>query len=165
MGLSGDETQPGSREQSEPASPLEAAPSESKASPKDKDFAFLLDFSNEEVIRLLDLFQDEVESVYPFINSKELAADSDNMLLQVKLFHAGQPLTSSAKASKEDIQLLVLVLATAVVIQTHGKNDMSTRMVNAIESDILSISREAPIHLKDLQLVTLLVSVADCWSL
>jgi hypothetical protein len=157
MGLSVDEPLSASREESGAATPSETSHSGTRSTAKDKDFEFLLPFSVEEVIRLLDLFQDEVESVYPFISTKEMAANVANVLLQVKLFHSGQPPLPSTKVVKEDIQLITLVVATAIVIESHGKNDLSTRMIDAIEADVLRISRDAPIQLKDLQMVTMLV--------
>jgi hypothetical protein len=162
MGLSVDEPHSASREDSGPASPSETtSQSNTRLFSKDRDFEFLLQFTVEEIIRLLDLYQDEVESVYPFISSKDLALNAGRIISHVKQLYSGHRTgpsdAPSIEVDQKDIQLLTLVIATAIVIETHGKNELSTRMIDAVEGDVLKISRDAPIQLKDLQMVTTLV--------
>jgi hypothetical protein len=108
-----------------------------------------------EVARLLTVFQEEVESIYPILNIGEQAARADQIL------HAIQdrpPLHSPAdpSLSPKDVDIVKVAVATAIVLETHGKTELSTQIVQAVENNVQVIARPE-VDLKEIQLIAMLV--------
>lgn len=118
----------------------------------------LQDFALDEVARLLDVFQEEVESVYPFINTKELISNAPHILEYARARqHAMIDSPDSMGVGKKDVHILSIAVATGIVIEAHGNNDLSTKLVDSVELDVCRISRATEVDLQDLQIMTMLV--------
>ncbi|KAH8587357.1 hypothetical protein B0O99DRAFT_400740 [Bisporella sp. PMI_857] len=120
----------------------------------------LLNFSVEEVIRLIEVFQEEVESMYPLISSAELAANARSIMKFARdasravAFDGMNP--PRAKIGLRDVQMLKIAISTAIVIEARCKNDLSTKMVDSVEERVCRVSGYPILGLKELQLWTML---------
>ncbi|KAF4440938.1 hypothetical protein F53441_12157 [Fusarium austroafricanum] len=97
-----------------------------------------------EVQRLLDVYNEEIQSVYPFIDVNEL---SEKALSVVE-----SPLESTSK----DVQTIKLAVATSVAIEAQGLNNISKRLIDDVEPVICRVSGEAFVDLQELQLMIML---------
>ncbi|KPM38523.1 hypothetical protein AK830_g8060 [Neonectria ditissima] len=79
-----------------------------------------------EVVRLLTVFQEEVESVYPFINIGDQAARAEEILQAIRNSEPGSHSTSELAVIAKDVDIVKIAMATAIVLETHGKNELST---------------------------------------
>jgi hypothetical protein len=109
------------------------------------------------------VFQEEVESVYPCIDSGYLAANAPKILeygrnSETALQSDMAPEPRQFDFSYKDFQLAKVALATAIVIEAHGKRENSTQMVESVERSVSRISKPAG-DVKDLQILIVLVSI------
>ncbi|RYP09165.1 hypothetical protein DL764_001436 [Monosporascus ibericus] len=114
-----------------------------------------------EVLRLIEVFQEEVASVYPCLDTDDLAAETSAILSWGRCREADDSEVSESVEgsgsglSFKDFQLAKVAIATAIVVEEHGKNDNSTRMVESAERSVSRIMKPAS-DLKDLQLLVIL---------
>lgn len=124
------------------------------------DEAFWQRCDAHEVARLLSVFQEEVESVYPCIDTDYLVVWAGDLLTWGR-FREEIPMTDvdpkSEAVTFKDFQLAKVAIATAIVIEAHGKNENSTLMVESVERRVSRIMKPT-CDLKDLQLLAILVS-------
>ncbi|XPS75459.1 hypothetical protein M3J07_007536 [Ascochyta lentis] len=109
--------------------------------------------SNEEVIRLLGIYEEEVACVHPIIETKDLISDAPQIMEMVR--HPHQLITQH-KLGRKDIHILRLAVATAITHEIHGKNDLSDLLVFEVEQDVGRISTETEVELKDIQIMGML---------
>ncbi|KAL7905163.1 hypothetical protein GGI35DRAFT_483662 [Trichoderma velutinum] len=131
-------------------------------SPKERDQHFGEDFwkgcNPSEFSRLIRVFQEEVESVYPCLDTNYLISNAPEV---IRLGQLSKDATSNTTYKEnsyvgfKDLQLAKIAIATAIVIEGHGKSDNSTTMVTSVEGSVMGIPRPNP-GLKDLQLLILL---------
>lgn len=110
--------------------------------------------SNDDINRLLGIYQEEVACVHPIIETKDLIANAPQIMDLVRNPH--QP-TGLQKLGKKDTHILRLAVATAITHETHGKNDLSDRLLFEVEQDVGRISSETEVELKDIQIMGMLV--------
>ncbi|TWU77411.1 hypothetical protein ED733_006415 [Metarhizium rileyi] len=122
------------------------------------DVGFWEECSPDEMARLLAVFEEEVESVYPFINILELASQSEQILRVIRnpasLDETPRdvhepPLTAT------DIKLAKLAVATGIAIEAHGKNELCAAIAESVEATTARISR-TEVDLKGIQLLIML---------
>ncbi|KAF4962579.1 hypothetical protein FSARC_9357 [Fusarium sarcochroum] len=113
-----------------------------------------------DVTKYLVIFQEEVESVYPFIDIGEYVTRSKEILEAIQ--RGGLPSdddiksgeTSSTLCSK-DINLARVAIATGIVLEEHGKTELSIAIVDSVEKNVSCIL-SAQVDLKEIQLLTML---------
>ncbi|KAF9876392.1 fungal specific transcription factor [Colletotrichum karsti] len=165
----GDE-EPASRSASPAASPQRASSvasssddhgSSSSGRRKNLDCLLTLDF--DEVVRLLDVYAEEVESVYPFTNIKDVSASLPRILYFAR--HGqnpppadgpGVPPEERTKIEEKDVQIAKVAVAISIVMEAQGQNAISTKLIDAVEPVVCRVSGEAFIDLKELQIMTML---------
>ncbi|SCV58280.1 uncharacterized protein FFB14_15539 [Fusarium fujikuroi] len=113
-------------------------------SPGIEDVETLASLGIAEVQRLLDVYNEEIQSVYPFIDVNELSTKA------VSVFQTPQENTL------KDVQAIKLAVATSVAIEAQGLNNISKRLIDDVEPVICSVSGEAFIDLQELQLMIML---------
>lgn len=124
------------------------------------DLEFWAQCSPDEMARLLAVFEEEVESVYPFIDILELASKSEQLL---RVIRDPASLDDIPKVALEpiltptDVELAKLAVATGIAIEAHGKNDLCTAISGSVEARAARISR-SEVDLKGIQLLMMLVS-------
>lgn len=151
-----------------PASPSHSAsgaPSpEPTASNEATDVEFWAECSAEEMARLLSVFEEEVESVYPFIDILDLALRSEQILQVIRdpglleLNDLPHDIHRPALAAT-DVEMAKLAVATGIAIEAHGKNDLCTAISESVVTHTSRISR-AEVDLKGIQLLLMLVRAA-----
>lgn len=113
--------------------------------------------SNEEIGRLLCIYQEEVASVHPIIETKDLMTDAPQIMALVQ--NPQQP-AGLQNLGKKDIHILRLAVATAITHEIIGKNDLSDQLVAEVEQDVGRISSETEVELKDIQIMGMLVRLS-----
>jgi hypothetical protein len=111
--------------------------------------------------RLLAVFEEEVESVYPFIDILELASRSEQILRAIRdssLLDETSRDLYEPPLTATDVALAKLAVATGIAIESHGKNDLCSAIATSVETTAARISR-TEVDLKGIQLLMMLVSV------
>lgn len=103
----------------------------------------------------MQVFQEEVESVYPCLQTDRLIQNSAE-LLQMGRMSEDAAASRAGPVGIKDLHLAKLALATATVIEGHGCSEDSATLVASVEGSVLSILKPSW-DLKDLQLLILLV--------
>jgi hypothetical protein len=124
----------------------------------------LLSFAPHEILRLLDVFQEEVDSVYPFLEINKLAANIQQIVDFVEHPDAGTSQPRIKETCQKDAQILKVAIATAIVIEARGRNAQSAALVESVESRSYMISR-ANVDLREVQTAMMLVSTSTAASL
>ncbi|CAO2652502.1 Nn.00g007850.m01.CDS01 [Neocucurbitaria sp. VM-36] len=114
----------------------------------------LIEFSHEEAIRLVGIYQEEIACVHPIIETTDLTANVGQILEMAK--SVNRPPTDLTAIRKKDAHILRLAIATAMIHERHGKNEVSDRLVATIERDAGRISTEGEVGLKDIQIMGML---------
>ncbi|KAJ0361590.1 hypothetical protein COL26b_013660 [Colletotrichum chrysophilum] len=157
----GDE-EPTSRSASPAAS--QRAPSvisEDQIASSHKDLDCLLTLEFDEILRLLDVYSEEMESVYPFTNIKDVSANLPHILyyarhLQNPPADPNVPEEERPKIEEKDVQLAKVAIAISIVMEAQGQNPISTKLIDSVEPVVCRVSGEAFIDLKELQIMTML---------
>ncbi|RDA92126.1 hypothetical protein CP533_6091 [Ophiocordyceps camponoti-saundersi (nom. inval.)] len=133
--------------------PPSAAPSPSEP-PRDatSELDFWLRCTPDEVARLLSVFEEEVESVYPFIDIAELASRASHTL---ELLRSPAPSDAEGPVSLKDVEITKIAVATALVVEAHGKSELSTTLAESVERHVSRIA-SPQVDLQEIQLLTML---------
>ncbi|KAK8924339.1 hypothetical protein H634G_06473 [Metarhizium anisopliae BRIP 53293] len=146
---------PASPSPSPSGAPSPAEPEQAEAT----DVEFWAECSPEEMARLLAVFEEEVESVYPFINILELAARSEQILRVIRdpslLDEAPRVDVHEPPLTWTDVRLAKLAVATGIAIEAHGKNDLCAAIAESVVAVTARISR-TEVELKGIQLLMML---------
>lgn len=114
----------------------------------------LAGISNDDIGRLLGIYQEEVASVHPIIETKDLIANAPRTM---ELVRNPQRPESLPGLGKKDVHILRLAVATAITHEINGKNHLSDQIVHEVEQDVGRISSETEVELKDIQIMGMLV--------
>ncbi|KAH6693555.1 fungal-specific transcription factor domain-containing protein, partial [Plectosphaerella plurivora] len=155
MGIGSNEAPPPSAPESPSGSPGPSSPEQGPEGLARYGPDPLLSFQTAEIVRLLDVFQEEVESVYPFIETSELASNVTQILDIVYGPQTDETSPKVRKARQKDLRIIKVAVATAIVVEAHGRNDASARLVDSVESEI-SVTSRADVDLKEVQINTML---------
>ncbi|GJC96696.1 fungal specific transcription factor domain-containing protein [Colletotrichum higginsianum] len=141
--------------------PSEAPDRRATSAPTDLDNDGLLTFEFDEVLRLIDVYQEEIESVYPFTNMREISANLEHILdyarhLQNPSAYPVPPGDHRPKAELKEVQIVKVAIATSIVMEAQGQNAISTKLIDAVEPVVCRVSGEASIDLRELQIITML---------
>ncbi|KID82884.1 Casein kinase II, regulatory subunit [Metarhizium guizhouense ARSEF 977] len=145
---------PASPSPSPSGAPSPAEPEQAEAT----DVEFWAECSPEEMARLLAVFEEEVESVYPFINILELAARSEQILRVIRdpsLLDEAPRDVHEPPLTWTDVRLAKLAVATGIAIEAHGKNDLCAAIAESVVAVTARISR-TEVELKGIQLLMML---------
>lgn len=117
----------------------------------------------DEILRLLDVYSEEMESVYPFTNIKDVSVNLPHILyyarhLQNPPADLNVPEEERPKIEEKDVQLAKVAIAISIVMEAQGQNPISTKLIDSVEPIVCRVSGEAFIDLKELQIMTMLVS-------
>ncbi|KAK9783559.1 hypothetical protein SCAR479_00118 [Seiridium cardinale] len=134
-----------SPEPNEPPIPSSQSPEMIHSSPQDP----LLRMPLSAVYRLLDIFQDEIEPVYPLLDTANLRSRAAEM---IKQFEEEYTLKFDGRLSQKNIHLLKIVLATAIVLESQGKTELSSQLISSFEDDALRITSPSDVDLQEAQI-------------
>ncbi|GAW23335.1 hypothetical protein ANO14919_128910 [Xylariales sp. No.14919] len=115
-----------------------------------------------EVCRLIAVFHEEIEALYPFINSDELVAVASTKMTEFsKQMEITNPDSRTACDISEDrdINILKIAVAIAVVIEAKGKNPLSSKLIDSTDKKAAQVTRSPDVDLRDLQWLALMGSL------
>uniref|UniRef100_L2FDD0 Fungal specific transcription factor n=1 Tax=Colletotrichum fructicola (strain Nara gc5) TaxID=1213859 RepID=L2FDD0_COLFN len=116
----------------------------------------LLTMPLDEVVRLLEVFQEEVETVYPFLDTGELVSKAADIRSFVE-DSPDRPATAGSPAVDiKDVILAKVAIATSIVVEAHGKNHASNKLVEPLKHLIYQLSIDAQADLKVIQIMTMI---------
>jgi hypothetical protein len=121
----------------------------------------LLTLSLTEVCRLITIFQEEIETLYPFVDSSELAAVAGTQMSELskhlELLDSNSNMNSGLSEDR-DISLLRVAVATAIVVEARGKNPLSSKLIGSTDKKAAQVTRSSDVDLRDLQWLTMMES-------
>ncbi|OBS28350.1 hypothetical protein FPOA_02289 [Fusarium poae] len=128
------------------ASPSDSVPdvSSERGSLPLRDVDVLPSLGAVEIQRLLELYLEEVATVYPFIEMESLSRNVTSVL------------ESPEENTLKEIQAIKLAVGTALAIEAQGQNNLSKKLIDDVEPVICRISGEAFIDIQELQLMMML---------
>ncbi|KAK6080069.1 fungal specific transcription factor domain-containing protein [Seiridium cupressi] len=138
-----------SPEPDEPPMPSSQSPEMIHSSAQDP----LLRMPLSAVYRLLNIFQDEIEPVYPLLDTANLRSRAAEM---IKQFEEEYTLKFDGRLSQKDIHLLKIVLATAIVLESQGKTELSSQLISSFEDDALRITSPSDVDLQEAQIFAIM---------
>lgn len=154
---------PASPSPSPSGAPSPAEPEQQEAT----DLEFWAECSPDEMARLLGVFEEEVESVYPFTDILELAPSSEQILQAIRdpsMLDSAPRGVHEPFLTSTDVAMAKLAVATGIAIEAHGKNDLCAAIVESVETGIARISR-TEVDLKGIQLLMILVCLVQiCYT-
>ncbi|KAL6707488.1 hypothetical protein ACN47E_004058 [Coniothyrium glycines] len=110
----------------------------------------MLNITDQEALRLVGIYEDEIACVHPIIETKELVT---NMPMVLDLLRkADYNCNRLPLAYKRDVLILKLAIATAIICETHGKNDLSDSLASSVEQDCGNVSGHGELDLKEVQI-------------
>lgn len=159
MGIPGSPSSPSA---SAPASPSPEPPSATAAAPAATDLEFWAQCTPAELVRLIGVFEDEVESVYPYIDSTEFTVNAERILRilrQPELLEEEGSIASGMgrRLTATDIDIAKIAVAIGIVIEARGKSDLGTAIVASVEQHATRVS-QSTVTLRGIQLMITLVS-------
>ena len=143
--------------------PPPSGPQSAVGSPADttSDTDFWQRCTATEISRLLGVFEEEIEPIYPCIDSQTLAASATEIIEYARLDQREQdpvgPVTTTRSFSFKDFQVAQVAIATAIVIECHGRNEDSQTIIESVEKFVSWIPN-GEADLKGIQLLAILVS-------
>lgn len=117
----------------------------------------LNDLGVEETLRLLQVYEDAVGVMYPCVDLHSVRSYA------VEYYQSPSPTRPSPAASDQDwfhardIQLLKILLATALVVESHGRSERAAQLADSVEDRFASRLKIAEVDMKEILILTLLV--------
>ncbi|WQF85699.1 hypothetical protein CDEST_10713 [Colletotrichum destructivum] len=135
-------------------------PEQSEASQWVQGTDVLLTISLDEFVRLLEVFEEEVEIVYPFVDTRELISKSAAIRAYVEENSDFTAATASSAPSTgveiKDVILARIAVAISMVVESHGKNPTSNKLVEPVKQLIYQFSIDADVDLKVVQIMAMI---------
>jgi hypothetical protein len=105
------------------------------------------------VRRLVSVFEDEIGSVYPVLHGSHLES-------RVSCIYERARLQGSARfrgtPEEKEVQLLKVVLATALVLDDPGKAKLSQELFDSVESGAGRIAMHRHVDLQEIRIITIM---------
>ncbi|EFW98471.1 fungal specific transcription factor domain containing protein [Grosmannia clavigera kw1407] len=118
-----------------------------------------LRWTTDEIVRLLGVYDEDVNSVFPCIDVADLAAQPqairDDVLRCLRQQESVLLPDTRASAGAGDAALARVVIATAVVLEARGRNTVSEMLVSPVERNVSCIASPEP-DMKEVQLLAVL---------
>ncbi|KJZ75171.1 hypothetical protein HIM_05365 [Hirsutella minnesotensis 3608] len=138
-----------------------ASGADSPTDPPPRDMTSEADFwlrcTPADVSRLLTLFEEEVESVYPFIDISDLASRAQQILDFVREI---QPVDESRNGGQKpisfrDVEIAKIAIAIALTVEGPGRSELATRIAESVEQRVSRLL-SPQVELKEIQLLAML---------
>jgi hypothetical protein len=112
-----------------------------------------------EVLRLIDVYQEQLHSIYPIINADVLVSKTGwllDLLQQSLADPRAELLAGLDEDAQKDVRIVKVALASSIVVQAQGHNELSQRLVESVECAASHVVRRAAVDLRDVQLLTMI---------
>lgn len=123
------------------------------------DVEFWATCTASELSRLMSIFEEEVETVYPFTDIMELAQRAPELLEMIRNSSNGFQSydADGSSLTAQDVDMAKIAAATGVAIEARGTTDVSSAIADSVEITAARISKSKA-NLKGLQILLALVS-------
>ncbi|PVH76667.1 hypothetical protein DL98DRAFT_657261 [Cadophora sp. DSE1049] len=115
----------------------------------------LLKLGFAEVMRMLDVYEDELHPIYPFIDVDDVRAWAPNLYQELEIGCSGAEASEESRTWSVDAMVFKLMVATALVVEGAGKSKIGEELLGSIDATLDKSIRGIGVHLKQLQLFTL----------
>lgn len=117
----------------------------------------------EEILRLVQVYEDTVGIMYPCV---DLASVRTYVVEFHHTYHPAIDRTSGPTPAPSDqdwfhardIQVLKILLATALLVESHGRSERAAQLADSVEDRFASRLKIAEVDMKETLILTLLVS-------
>ncbi|KAL1850044.1 hypothetical protein Plec18170_007141 [Paecilomyces lecythidis] len=116
----------------------------------------LLALRLEEALRLLDVFHDAVGILYPCVDLDAVRAYTIEFYRNSNAHSIG-PINDDWFYAR-DVQVLKIILATALLAETHGKSPHAAKLADSVQDKFASRLKIVTVDMKELLILVLLVS-------
>lgn len=112
----------------------------------------------DETLRLVQVYEDTVGVMYPCVDLDGVRAyvlefyrshDSSSALIQTA--------SDQDWFSARDVQVLKILLATALLVESHGRSERAAQLADSVEDRFASRMKIAEVDMKEILILTLLV--------
>ncbi|KAL2140409.1 hypothetical protein VTI28DRAFT_3829 [Corynascus sepedonium] len=103
-----------------------------------------------EVERLFTVFQDEIQTVYPILHSLEFESRIPGLYERIRLQASGR---FRGTPEQKELQLLKVVLATALVLEEPGRPKLGLELVSSVEDDVGKIAAHPHVDLMEIRII------------
>ncbi|KAH7066733.1 fungal-specific transcription factor domain-containing protein [Paraphoma chrysanthemicola] len=145
-------TGPSSVVSSRPATPERVITALTPPSPKPSHS--LTSYSLDEITRLLGVYQEEIACVHPIVDTESLIRNASHILNFSKTFNHSS--STQPSIGMNDVHMVKIAIATALLHETHGKNEVSDGLIESVEQDVGVVSLASEVELKDIQIMGML---------
>lgn len=123
----------------------------------------LKDLTLEETLRLVQVYEDNVATIYPCVDLASVRT------YVVESYHARHSRsenysshTPAALSARDwfharDIQVLNILLATALLVESHGRSELAAQLADCVEDRFASRLKIAQVDMKEILILVLLV--------
>ncbi|KAH7369594.1 fungal-specific transcription factor domain-containing protein [Rhexocercosporidium sp. MPI-PUGE-AT-0058] len=125
----------------DPASQLESDP--------------LLALGLTEVRRVLDVYEEELHPVYPFIDVDDVRERVGEMYRELEVCCGMDGASEGARTCGDDVMVLKMMVATALVVEGAGKSVTGQMLLGSVDATLDKGMKVFGINIKQLQLYTL----------
>ncbi|EXF81283.1 fungal specific transcription factor [Colletotrichum fioriniae PJ7] len=118
----------------------------------------LLTMPLEEFVRLLEVFEEEVEIVYPFINTREMISKAADIraYVEANTDYMMPGAITGGSVDIKDVILAKVAIAISMVVEAHGKNQSSSKLVEPVKHLIYQLTLDAEADLKVIQIMAMI---------
>lgn len=121
----------------------------------------LLSISVSEILRLLQVYKEEIGVIYPFIHVENIVAQVEHIYdgLQVpnNMRNPGNGNQVVAETDNKNTRLLKMIVATALVVEGLGRSTLGQQLVESVEFAIGRSARDVIVDFTELQILTISV--------
>lgn len=113
-----------------------------------------------EVTRLVNVWREEVEPVYPCVDMGERISDAQYVLDCIRagrLIDSGERRPARCDVTTRDVDFVKVAMATTLVLESHGATELSTAIIDSVERVVSRISC-LDVDLGKVQLLAMLVA-------
>jgi hypothetical protein len=118
----------------------------------------------EETLRLVQVYEDNVAIIYPCV---DLASVRTYIVESYHARHSrsgghSTPTQAATLSTRDwfharDIQVLNILLATALLVESHGRSEMAAQLADCVEDRFASRLKIAQVDMKEILILVLLV--------
>ncbi|KAJ5593922.1 uncharacterized protein N7459_000130 [Penicillium hispanicum] len=120
----------------------------------------LKDLGLEETLRLVQVYEDTVGIMYPCV---DLASLRTYVVEHYDSHHSTDQTSKSTSGTSDqdwfharDIQLLKILIATALLVESHGRSERAAQLADSVEDRFASRLKVAQVDMKEILILTLL---------
>jgi hypothetical protein len=132
--------------------------------PTDSDLLIkdpLLSIGLSETYRVLQVYKEEFNPLYPFLPMDEIHALIPSIYERINQEPESGCVCNAdnqdAVVSTKDIKVLKMVIASSLVLEACGKSSLAQRLVDSVEGGIARGARQVEVDLQELQILTMIV--------